>query len=100
MIYVAHQITPMPGKTGELIEAASRMTESLRSHGEKQIGGFVVSLGQSVGSLIYIVAYEDAAAYAAVQKAMNDSTDFKNIGSLIISTSSAVLQPLPGWPIQ
>jgi hypothetical protein len=100
MIYIAHQITPVSGKLDELLERASRMTEVLKSHGEKQIGGFVVSLGQSVGSLVYIVAYENADAYAAVQKAMSESADFKQIGVLIASSSSAALQPLPGWPIQ
>jgi hypothetical protein len=100
MIYIAHQLTPVPGKTEELLTKASGLTAVLKSHGEKQIAGFVVGLGQSVGSLIYIVAYENAAAYEACQKAMMDTPDFKQLNGLIASSSSAALQPLPGWPIQ
>jgi hypothetical protein len=100
MIYIAHQLTPVPGKIEELLSKASRLTEVLKSHGEKQIAGFVVGLGQNVGSLVYIVSYDDAAAYQACQKAMMDTPDFKQLNGLIASSSSAALQPLPGWPLQ
>jgi hypothetical protein len=100
MIYVAYHMTAVPGKLDELMERTSRLKEIAESRGAKQLGGFHVSLGQNVGSLLYIVSYENADTYGAVAEALSQSADFKQAVAVTASSESAVLQPLPGSPIQ
>jgi len=95
MFFVTNQITPAPGKVGELRKAAARATDVAKAHGEKLIAGFQIAMGQDVGSLVYISAYDDGDAYTAAMKAVEESGDGEKVGKLIASSVSAVLQPLP-----
>lgn len=99
MFFIANQITPAPGKVGELRKAAARATEVAKAHGEKLIAGFQIAMGQGVGNLVYISAYDDGDAYEAAMKAVEESGDGEKVGKLIASSTSAVLQPLPDSPL-
>lgn len=100
MIYVAYQMTAVPGKAAELAEAISSASRLSESYGVKQVAGFRVALGNDVGSLVYIVAFKDAEAYAAMEHAMNESPDIRRAVAITASSLSAVLEPLPGSPLQ
>lgn len=99
MFFVANQITPAPGKVGELRKAAARATEVAKAHGEKLIAGFQIAMGQDVGSLVYISAYEDGDAYTSAMKSVEESGDGEKVGKLIASSVSAVLHPLADSPL-
>ena len=67
--------------------------------GAKSIGSFRVSLGQGVGNLVYIVAYEDGSAAEAAEKKLANNSEYqallKQTEPLIASMTTAVLHPLP-----
>lgn len=100
MIYVGFQATPVPGKGEELKSYHKQLREIAQSHGARQIAGFEVALGQALGSLIYIVAYEDGDAYLASTKAVAESAAWEKALALVASSESAVLAPLPDSQIQ
>ena len=99
MFFIANQITPAPGKAGDLRKLAAHATEIAKANGESLIGGFQVAMGQDVGSLVYFTAYKDGAAYQAAMKAVGESGDAEKVGSLIASSATIVLQPLPDSPL-
>jgi hypothetical protein len=100
MIYVGYQVTPVPGKLDDLLTAYAQVKEIAEANGAKQIGGFTVALGPDAGSVLYIVAYQDADAYNAVGKALASSDVMKRAQSLIATASSAALRPLPDSRLQ
>lgn len=100
MIYVAYQLTAVPGKANELAEAIANIAKYTESDGVKQIGSFRVALGNGVGSLVYLVSFKDAEAYTAMENGMGESPDFLKAAAITASSLSAVLEPLPNSSIQ
>ena len=100
MIYVGYQVTPVPGKLNDVLAVHKQAKEISEACGAQQIGGFQITLGQDARSLFYLVAYRDSDAFIAVTKALEDSAAMKQADAWIASSSSAVLQPLPGSALQ
>ena len=100
MIYIGYQITPVPGKLNDVLNANKQLREIAEANGARQVGGFQVTLGPDSGSLVYIVAYPDADAYLAAGKALADSAATKQLEACTASQSSSALQPLPDSALQ
>jgi hypothetical protein len=100
MIYVGYQATPVSGKLQELKACHKQLRDIAETNGARQVAGFEVTLGQAPGSLVYIVAYDDADCYVASTNALAQAAAWQEAEGLIASSNSAVLQPLPYSQIQ
>lgn len=98
MIYYGIQATPTPGGYGALKELVPPYAKLLKANGAKSVQSFVMSSGQSVGSIAHIVGFADHAAASKAGEALRANSEWTKLqergAPVIASLSINTLQEL------